>query len=835
MTEYPNGSEWRKWDLHIHSTYSCEPSAKLSIQEIFESASVNEIAVISITDHSNVDGLDEALDVWKVGMDSTGKKFSERISFFPGVELKADVGKKGVHFLVIFPSTIPENGYEQRVDKAFLKESFLSKIGCSESEIKSLGAGDYKKGLFKIAVNFEKTAKLVRSIGGIIIVHSGNKASSIETEIAHSAAEAPPEELLNTLGPQKEILMSECVDICELPNWSKYHQKQKEFYLKKFNKPSVVFSDSHHIYTNSCPTWIKADPTFEGLKQVLNEPDDRICIQNPPQVLDHIRQNKPKYIQSVSIKPTGTEPGWFNNTISLNANLIAIIGNKGTGKSALADIISLLGNTSQFDKFSFLQSKKFRNSKSGKASQFQAEMSWLDDDISGPLTLDKNPPQGSVEKVKYLPQNFIDEICNDLPATKDSLFYQELQEVIFSHLQDHERLGCNSLLELLEQVSEETKRQIQSKVEKIVQTNADISRLQKKLSSEAKSALENRLAEKKRSVKQILKDKPLKPVTSAESRKVETQQDILKKIEGLQGRADQLLAIKENYQEQRVEISKKIASADKLSEYLTWLTEKVEEYRDAITELANPIGLEPEKIFTVQLNSKPVQVRQNELVAENLDIDKLLGSDEYTIEWELAPLQKDIQQLKDELSKPEKEQQEYLQQRKKWQKRIAEVLGDKVEPQKDSLRQLKAELANLTDIPQRVDSLKQTRLNHVKEIYQLKTILKEKFRQLHSPVQQFIAEHPIALQEGFPLSFQVKIAEEEFLPTFFEYITQGVNGSFCGTEAGRQRLAEILDRTDFDSEASTIAFLEEILTNLLEDKRNGQGVLIAIDTGCIPI
>jgi len=644
--KYPKGSEWRKWDLHIHSIHSCEPRTKLSIENIFKAASVNNIAVISITDHSNVDGLDEALDIWESGTDSTGKKFSEIISFFPGVELKATAGKYGVHFLAVFPTEITTQGYKQKIDTAFLKEAFLSKIGCSESDIKGCSGGDYKTGLFKVAVDFKKTAKLVRELGGLIIVHHGNKSNSLDKEISHSRENAPPEKLLNTLGNQKEQLMRECVDICELPNWNTYHQGEKQFYLKTFNKPSVVFSDSHSVYTNSCPTWIKADPTFEGLKQVLNEPDDRICIQYPPQVLEYVRQNKPRYIQSVSIKPAGTEPGWFNDTISLNANLIAIIGNKGTGKSALADIISLLGNTSQFDKFSFLQSKKFRNSKSGKASRFQAEMSWLDDDISGPLTLDENPPLGSVEKVKYLPQNFIDEICNDLPATKDSLFYQELQEVIFSHLQDHERLGCNFLLELLEQVGEETKRQIQSKVDKIVLINADINRLQKQLSSEAKSALENSLAEKKRSVRQIIKDKPLKPAISSESRKVETQKDIIKKIEVLQERVDQLLAIKENYQEQRVDISKKIATADKLSEYLTWLTEKVEEYRDSITKLAKPIGLEPEKLFTVQLNSKPVQIRQNELVAENLDIDKLLGSDEYSIDWELTPLQKDIQATK---------------------------------------------------------------------------------------------------------------------------------------------------------------------------------------------
>jgi predicted metal-dependent phosphoesterase TrpH len=59
MSRYPRGSEWRKWDLHIHSTYSQESRAKLLPKEIFEAASKDDIAVISITDHSNVYGLDE--------------------------------------------------------------------------------------------------------------------------------------------------------------------------------------------------------------------------------------------------------------------------------------------------------------------------------------------------------------------------------------------------------------------------------------------------------------------------------------------------------------------------------------------------------------------------------------------------------------------------------------------------------------------------------------------------------------------------------------------------------------------------------------------------------
>ncbi|MCI5119885.1 MAG: PHP domain-containing protein [Candidatus Electrothrix sp. AUS4] len=473
MSKYPRGSEWRKWDLHIHSTYSQESRAKLSPKEIFEAASKNNVAVVSITDHSNVDGLDKAWDVWNNGTDSDGKKFSELITFFPGVELKASTGKRGVHFLAIFPPKTSVKGYQQNVDQKFLKESFLAKIGCSESDIKGCGGGNYKNGLFATSVNFEQTAELVRNLGGVIIVHHGNKDHALEQEIAHPH-NASSNELLNTLGNQKENLMKGCVDICELPNWSSYHQRQQKFYLQQFNKPSVVFSDSHESYQFPCPTWIKADPTFEGLRQVLNEPSDRISVQNSPEILEHVRRNRPFYIQSISIKPTGYEEGWFNDTIPLNQNLVAVIGNKGTGKSALADIIGLLGNTKQFQKFSFLDTKKFRDKKTGKAAHFQAEMSWLDSKTSGPMTLEKNPETGSVEQVKYLPQDFINDICTDLSSSQNSQFYKELQNVIFSHLKEHEQQKHDSLAELLEQETEETERRIKSRIDNITQTNYEL-------------------------------------------------------------------------------------------------------------------------------------------------------------------------------------------------------------------------------------------------------------------------------------------------------------------------------------------------------------------------
>lgn len=828
MSQYPKGSEWRKWDLHIHSTYSQEHSAKLSHKDIFQAAVEHDISVISITDHSNVDGLDEAWAVWESGSDNNGNKYSEIISFFPGVELKASAGNKGVHFLAVFPPVITSLGYEQRVDQSFLKEALLAKIGCSKSEIKAAGGGDYKQGLFQVAVNFEKAAELVRGLGGLIIVHHGNKANSLEEEINHPPLDATSDKLLNTLGTHKEKLMRECVDICELPNWSDYHQRQEKFYRETFSKPSVIFSDSHASYENSCPTWIKADPTFEGLKQVLHEPEDRIWRGSNPPSQEYIKQNKHSYIDSVVVKPVEGATGWFNSSLSLNHHLVAVIGNKGSGKSALADIISLLGNTKQFDKFSFLQAQKFRNKKTGKAGQFQAEMSWLDGNTAGPVTLDENPQSGSVEKLRYLPQDFIDEICTDLSSSRDSQFYKELEEVIYSHLPEHKRLGCDSLADLLKQEGQETERLIQAKIEKIAAINGEIVNLQRRLQPEAKSELDNRLAERERIASQICHNKPRQPTKL--NTEDQEQQKIIDRIACLQQRADKLRKFKDEFESQRIAVSKDIALCVKLNEHLAWVKAEVESIHQSVAELAMPLGIDPEKLFRVKINPQIIQSKKEELFAQKQSLDDLLNPKiDFSLEWELGPLIKTIQSLHNELDKPEKEQQEYLQMRRKWKKRLLAEFGSKEDPQPDTIRRLRQELAEFVKIPERLEELTQERRELAVEIFSLKNTLKEKFRLFHAPVQQFISEHPIAQREQFPLSFRVSITEEDFANIFFEHISHGVNGSFCGSDQGKERLADILDRTDFDSQESVLAFLDEILAALREDKRSETPVPMTID------
>jgi len=378
ITDDTRGSLWNKWDLHIHSVYSKEKQAKLQISDIFSKAVQQGISVIAITDHSNVDGLDETWKVWEENeVAINGKKIplKEIIDFFPGVELKTSVGKRGVHTIALFPKYVDG----KKVDKNFLSSELLTKINCSVQDIKKAGEGNYEKGLFEKAVDFRVLYNKVHDLGGLIVVHAGGKSSGFENEIAHAKDEDSISEIWNSLGAEKRELMSNYIDVCEIPNSSTEELEEADFYLKKFGKPTILSSDSHKDYEGKQFSWIKARPTFKGLLQVINEPKERVFIGKlPPKLIDQ-ENYKSNYIDHVTISAIENkeEPHWFDNKIPLNGGLIAIIGKKGSGKSALSDSIALAGASHiKIEDYSFLRLDKFR--KKGIAKDYQVKIDWLD-------------------------------------------------------------------------------------------------------------------------------------------------------------------------------------------------------------------------------------------------------------------------------------------------------------------------------------------------------------------------------------------------------------------------------------------------------------------------
>ena len=104
-------------------------------------------------------------------------------------------------------------------------------------------------------------------------------------------------------------------------------------------KPIIICSDNHdpRNYSVKEKLWIKADVTFEGLKQCLYQPHQRVFIGTIPPALDRENKNKRNNIAKVEVHriddPRNNNIQWFDFELPFNSGLIAIIGNKGSGKA----------------------------------------------------------------------------------------------------------------------------------------------------------------------------------------------------------------------------------------------------------------------------------------------------------------------------------------------------------------------------------------------------------------------------------------------------------------------------------------------------------------------
>lgn len=192
ITEYPRGSEWRRWDLHFHTPSSYDVKNNVSNQKIVECWKNNELSVVAITDHHTMD-----VNRIKELMELSCK---ENITVLPGIEFLSDArGKEPIHFIGIFPETSDiEYIWGQLYNCSDLKKlqnsnKFQNEVYCDLSD----------------------TIKLVHELGGIVTIHAGSKSNSIENITnALPHYEAQKEDIFNIVD-MYEIGKVDDIDIYE--------------------------------------------------------------------------------------------------------------------------------------------------------------------------------------------------------------------------------------------------------------------------------------------------------------------------------------------------------------------------------------------------------------------------------------------------------------------------------------------------------------------------------------------------------------------------------------------------------------------------------------------
>ena len=320
MMNDPRGSIWRKWDLHVHTPSSSDyEDQSITNDIIIEKLQQADISAVAITDHHLID-VNRILELQRLA--------NNAITIFPGIEFRSELGgSESVHFVGIFPDTFGR----RELDAVWTK--LAGKLNLTGQDIE-------QRGQDRVYCDFKDSADLIHELGGIVSVHAGRKANSIEN-IRNT------EKFKEAL---KEDLAHDCINILEV-NRADDVQSYKEVVFPDigFELPIICCSDNHNIseYSFDIPCWIKADPTFEGLKQIIYEPEARVRIQKEdPSESETYAKIGIANIQlpsDLKIKDELGEVTEFcirgNYDLPFSNNLTCIIGGRGSGKSTIAHLI----------------------------------------------------------------------------------------------------------------------------------------------------------------------------------------------------------------------------------------------------------------------------------------------------------------------------------------------------------------------------------------------------------------------------------------------------------------------------------------------------------------
>ncbi len=182
-------------------------------------------------------------------------------------------------------------------------------------------------------------------------------------------------------------------------------------------------SDAHQVYDGEytskvlghCYTWIKSDTTFDGLKQVVYEPQ-RVNLSeiNPNQ------KNNYQYIKEVKLVDDGELFG--EQVIGLNQDLNSIIGGKSSGKSLLLyHIAKSVMSYEKFEKISSIEGfQKYDN-----LPVFELEAKWADGHVSKLSEYEGKRP------IVYIPQMYLNYMAEKKSRNED--FKQTIYDILKSN------------------------------------------------------------------------------------------------------------------------------------------------------------------------------------------------------------------------------------------------------------------------------------------------------------------------------------------------------------------------------------------------------------------
>lgn len=689
MINYPKGSEWRKWDLHIHTpgTKKNDRFTGSTLEEKWDNyvdsinTSTEHISVIGVTDYFSIE------NYFKFKQLHNDRVITKQFDLIlPNIELRV---------LPVTGSSTPinlhcifNNSIDSEIETRFLaKLKFtnasssysatkqeLIRFGRDHSNNQSLDEEQaYKKGVEQFVITLDSLDEIFKNDRKLrentIVVASNKSTDGVTGVVKHEDFFIGKNESQLDATRQSLYQFSDAIFSSNEGDRNYFVGKSVDdeyTVVRKCGslKPCFHGCDAHSNDKIFNPDdnrfcWIKADPTFDGLIQVLYEPEERIMIgdKNPALEFDKPYISNIRFKNLLSVFEDEDDLNFAENDgIPLNQNLVTIIGGRGEGKSMLTDYVasSFIGQE---------HSKEGVFNKNGEVNLSYHKSNQSEEDIINfDLTEDKKAVdfiyinQGQLKNLveKKDKQFQLANSIRKLAKLKEPAFDKELDKIILETIDSFHELNRffqetdddNNLINSIEYLEKQEKS-----------INDFISNI---TTSENKGKLEKYSENLKKRNQLTSKLKELSELELNLNNSIDNLNRLIKNVNDESSKVSQIehSVLKKQFDEinaWKVEITKDI---DTISITISSVKEQFKDYKGDLTTLLNDIdkfqkelSLVRENITVSKLKKEQLKELNSEIFVSEKDKPSLIDKIKTEYETQVSNLLKDWTDFKNVDSK----------------------------------------------------------------------------------------------------------------------------------------------------------------------------------------
>ncbi len=453
--ELNSGSRWHRWEPHIHA-----PGTVLNDQfkgadrwEQYVAAletAAPTICAIGVADYYSSETYQRVYDAKQHG------RLPSCHLLFPNIEMRLAIGTtkgKGVNLHLLVSPEDPNHLTElKRFLSRLTFSAYEDSFSCCTDDLIRLGqrfdpkltdpTAALRRGSEQFKISFDQLKQVYKDSSwaqqNILIAVAGNESDG--TSGIRDGAYAT---LRQEVEKFAHVIFASSASQREF--WLGQKSLTEDALRQRYGglKPCMHGSDAHEQQAVGVPdgerySWIKGTVEFDTLRQACIDPAGRAYVGVEPPV----SATPSQIIERIEIKGA---PWAQTPILALNPGLVAIIGARGSGKTALADMIALAcdATSERLSQASFLiRAEELLHGASVVLTWQAAER--------GERNLDRSDEGSTLRypRARYLSQQFVEELCSAQGMT-DALI-REIERVILEAHPLSERDGAVDFQELLE-------------------------------------------------------------------------------------------------------------------------------------------------------------------------------------------------------------------------------------------------------------------------------------------------------------------------------------------------------------------------------------------------